>query len=102
MKAFDITPTAKVYVYTKPLSMCCSFPRLKHIVNTELGLKPDNGDLFVFMNKKHTYLKILFFMKEGHCIFAKTLPRGKQFKLLRKNLADIKSLENLVNNVVLG
>lgn len=76
MKAFTIKPKAKVFVYDEPVRMSCSFPGLSKLVQQKLGKKPESGDLFLFMNKKSTYLKVLFWAKHGPCIFAKSLPRG--------------------------
>lgn len=73
---------AHVYIYPEPLSMACGFPRLTEIVDkshllTAKDTTKDSGDLFLFVNKKQTYCKILFWSKGGYCILAKKLEKGK-------------------------
>lgn len=76
MKAFEVEDRAKVFVYSKPINMIYSFPRLMNIVEEELHKKLVRGDLYVFANKKRDYVKILFF-SNGPCILAKKLIAGK-------------------------
>jgi transposase len=99
MKAFSVVPSAKVYVYSKPMHMGCSFPKLVGLVDSELKTKLKAGDLFVFTNKKLTYVKILFWSKGGPCIFAKQLEHGV-FKISRTNgeTLSIKGLENVIEH----
>jgi len=97
MKVFEVTPKAQVYVYSKPISMSSSFPKLTHLVTLELNKQVKGGDLYLFVNKKRTYVKILFWSKDGVCILAKKLPRGVfNFKLEGQHLS-IAGLQNVIN-----
>lgn len=70
--------TAKVFIYSEPVSMACSFPKLQQLVeNMENAPSADSGNLYLFTNKKHTYVKVLFYLKGGLCILAKKLDHGK-------------------------
>lgn len=77
MKVFTVMPKARVYVYSEPIRMSCSFPKLIGLVEDQLKKTLQAGDLYLFANKAQTYLKVLFWSKGGACILAKQLPRGK-------------------------
>lgn len=90
---------AKIYVYDEPVSMACGFNRLSEMVKKGLKKEPDSQDLYVFVNKKRKYLKILFYYRNGFCLFAKRLhnsvfdSEGLQGKI---TLADMNKLLNEV------
>lgn len=44
----------------------------KHVMNED----PLSGALFVFINRRRTQLKCLYFDSDGYCIWAKRLERG--------------------------
>jgi transposase len=73
---FDAPLGAKFYVYSEPVNMCCSFNGLAGIVRWKMKAKPASGNVFVFMNKRRTYLKALYWQDAGWCIFAKRFPEG--------------------------
>ncbi len=77
MRAFKINPKAEIYVYPYFTRMSASFPKLIELADTvKVTSKVDGGDLFVFVNKAKSYVKILFWETNGWCIFAKKLPVG--------------------------
>lgn len=101
MKAFTVANTARVYVYSDPVSMSRSFPGLSDLVSAKLKKKPESGDLYLFVNKKKTYLKVLFWAKDGFCIFAKKLPKGIFDSEGWGSTMKITELEEMVNRVVI-
>lgn len=98
MKAFDIKKTAHVYVYSEPVNMGKAFDGLQELVRTKLKKKPENGDLYVFVNRRATYIKILFWSNYGYCIFAKRLEAGR-FDFVAGETIDIKKMQYLVDEV---
>ena len=70
----------KIYLAVGPVDMRGSFYRLASHVRATLGGDPQCGHLFVFVNKRRTLAKILFWDRSGYCIFAKKLEQGT-FKL---------------------
>lgn len=102
MKAFNISNTAKVYAYNEPVSMARSFPGLSDLVAKKLRKKPESGDLFLFVNKKKNYCKILFFHKGGHCIFAKKLPHGVFDCEDLPSTLSVVALEKMINEVIVN
>jgi transposase len=54
-----------------------SFDGLVALVKSVLGEDPLSGSLFVFVNRRHNYLKLVYWDRTGFCIFAKRLERGR-------------------------
>lgn len=74
MKSFAVTRANTVHCYSEPVSMGKSFKGLIDIVEKKMKLKTMSKDLFLFFNKKRTYVKVLFWDGTGLCILAKKLP----------------------------
>lgn len=83
-----VPPRIKVFAALAPTDMRKSFHGLIGIVEKELGQQIENGDLFLFFNRKRDRLKVLFFTGDGTIILYKHLERGT-FEALRA--ADNKS-----------
>lgn len=93
---------AHVYVYPEPLSMACGFPKLTEIVDHAAVTQAhdttkDSGDLFLFVNKKQTYCKLLFWSRGGYCILAKKLEKGKFSFDLGKDTLSIPELARILD-----
>lgn len=54
-----------------------SFDGLAAIAQNVLSLPATSGDWFVFVNRRRTQMKILYFDTGGYCIWAKRLERGR-------------------------
>lgn len=68
--------TLRVHVYGKPVDMRKSFDGLYGLVRHGLGLDPLSGALFVFINRRGSQMKVLYWDRTGFCIWAKRLERG--------------------------
>jgi transposase len=77
LKVFFPESQVKIWLYTKSTDMRKSFNGLVSLVKNELKEKPLSGDLFVFINRKQTHLKILYFDRSGYCIWMKRLEEGR-------------------------
>ena len=53
------------------------FDGLAGIVRNHLKKDPISGDVFVFLNKIRTHIKILYWDGDGFALFYKRLERGK-------------------------
>ena len=53
-----------------------SFNGLSALVKNQLNENPLSGELFVFLNKRRTLMKILFFDRNGYSIWLKRLEKG--------------------------
>lgn len=53
-----------------------SFDALAGIIRSELGRNPLSGDVFVFLNKKRSHLKLLHWEAGGFVLYYKRLEKG--------------------------
>ena len=73
-----------ISVYSSPVDMRKSFNGLIGIVRYFLNGDPLSGQLFVFLNKSHNLMKILYWDGDGYVIWYKRLERGT-FRLPASN-----------------
>jgi transposase len=67
----------RVFVYGEPVSMRLSFDGLYALTKNVLGLDPLSGNLFAFINRRATQIRVLYFDRTGLCVWAKRLEQGK-------------------------
>ena len=67
----------KVWLYACPTDMRKSFDSLSALVKHRVQEDPLSGQIFLFINRRRTYLKALYFDRTGYCIWAKRLERGQ-------------------------
>jgi transposase len=67
----------RVHLYGKPCDMRKSFPGLHALTRQELQADPLNGDLYVFISRRATQMKVLYFDRSGFCIWSKKLEAGR-------------------------
>ena len=66
----------RLYLATAPTDMRKGFNGLSTLVESELGMSPLRGDLFIFLNRRATQVRILFWDRDGYCVLAKRLEQG--------------------------
>jgi len=74
---FDV----RIFLCTTPTKMNYSFDRLMGLAETIFKQDPLSGHLFLFLNRNRDRIKILFWDRDGFCIWYKRLERGT-FQLL--------------------
>lgn len=67
----------RLWLCTAAVDMRCSYDGLAALVRHALGRNPLDGHAFVFINRRRTQLKCLYFEAGGYCIWAKRLERGQ-------------------------
>jgi len=67
----------RLWLYTLPTDMRKSFDGLSALVRQKLAEDPTSGQLFVFINRKRTQLKVLYFEQGGYCLWSKRLEAGR-------------------------
>ena len=66
----------RIWLYSQPTDMRKSYTGLSALVKNQLEENPLSGQLFVFINRRRTQLKILYFDRSGYCIWMKKLEQG--------------------------
>ena len=72
---FSIT-SGRYFLYASPTDMRKSFDGLCGLVRGRLGKNPMSGDLFIFINKRRTMIKLLRWEEGGFVLFYKRLEKG--------------------------
>ncbi len=67
---------ATLWLYTQPTDMRRSYDGLAAMVRCHLGADPLSGQGFVFVNRRRTQLKCLYFDTGGYCVWSKRLEQG--------------------------
>jgi transposase len=63
----------QVFVALTPVDMRSGFDRLAGLAREHMGYEARGGALFVFIGKRRTTIKVLFFDGSGMCLFHKRL-----------------------------
>lgn len=66
-----------IWLYSRPTDMRKSFNGLIAIIREALHEDPLGGDWFVFINRRKTHIKVLYFDGSGYCIWFKRLEQGQ-------------------------
>jgi transposase len=67
----------RVHLYGKPCDMRKSYDGLQALARHAMERDPLDGALFVFVNRRGTQLKCLYFDRSGFCIWSKRLEAGR-------------------------
>ena len=67
----------RVHVYGRPVDMRKSYDGLYALTRQELDQDPLSGRLFVFINRRATQIKVLYWDRTGFCVWAKRLEQGR-------------------------
>jgi transposase len=57
--------------------MRCQFDGLAARVKQQMGLNPLGGHAFIFINRRRTMMKVLYFESGGYCLRSKRLEQGQ-------------------------
>lgn len=71
-----ISGSARVFAYANPCDMRKQARGLCDLVKAELKKDPRSGDIFFFLNRRKSLLKLLFWDETGVCVLSKQLDRG--------------------------
>lgn len=66
----------RIFLCTTPAKMTWSFDRLMGRAQEVFDQDPTSGHLFLFLNRDRDRIKILFWDRDGFCIWYKRLERG--------------------------
>jgi transposase len=68
--------SVKLYLATAPTDLRKGFDGLSALVQGSFGMSATTGDLFVFLNRRGTQVRILFWDRDGFCVLMKKLEAG--------------------------
>ena len=79
-----------IFLYSKPTDMRKSFSGLAGIVRNELGKQPNDGSLFLFINRRQDKLKALYWDRDGMAVWYKSLEQGTFERIRQDGKASVK------------
>ena len=71
-----LPPSVKIWCATTPTDLRRGPDGLSALVRSQLHADPLSGHLFVFFNRKADRLKVLYWDRDGMCVWYKRLERG--------------------------
>lgn len=72
-----LTGNLQIWLFSKPTDMRKSIDGLSIVVSEQLNKNPCGPEVFVFYNRNMDKLKILYWQKNGFCLWYKRLERGR-------------------------
>jgi transposase len=69
------------WLCTTPTDMRRSYDGLSAMVKNHLNANPLNGHAYIFINRRRTQLKCLYFESGGYCLSGKRLEQGQFARL---------------------
>jgi len=92
----------RVFVHGRPVDLRKSFTGLIALTQHALAQDPLSGHLFVFVNRRGDYLKILYWDRSGFCLWCKRLERGRfvsDWRRRRDEELDVTGLRLLLEGI---
>lgn len=74
---FALGNTLTYHLYRGVCDMRKSFDGLCGVVRNELGRQPASGEVFVFLNRRRTLMKLLHWQRGGFVLYCKRLETGR-------------------------
>lgn len=73
---FGISGNVRMFLYSGPADMRNGFDGLSGLVRNQLKQDPVSGDIFIFINRTRTLIKLLVWDQNGFAIWHKRLEQG--------------------------
>lgn len=70
-------PLDRIYLYRHPVDLRKAMDGLAVLVEETLGHNPFSGALFVFTNRRRDKVKLLYWERNGFCLWYKRLERER-------------------------
>jgi transposase len=102
-KILQLASDANFYLYRKPVKMSRSFDGLASLIRTELDKDIIGGDVFIFLNRQRTTLKIFVYENKGFSIFYRRLDEGSfQLPMIASDHVSYKMNEQQLMHMLSG
>ncbi len=95
----------RVQLYGAPVDMRKSFDGLSALAMHTMGHDPLSAQLFVFINRRATQIKVLYFDRSGFCVWAKRLEAGRflsDWRTVRSHEMDWTALKLMLEGIEPG
>lgn len=87
---FGLSGQARMFLYAGPADMRKGFDGLSGLVINKLKQNPLSGDIFIFINRSRTLIKLLVWDQTGFAIWHKRLEQGTfEMPLLDSNSSSV-------------
>lgn len=73
---FSLGKELRYWLYSEPTDMRKSFYTLSGLVRNRIGDDPRSGDVYIFINRRRNWIKLLHYETGGMVIYSKMLDRG--------------------------
>lgn len=93
---FTLGSTLSYQFYSKPCDMRKSFDTLAGLVRNELGRDPLNGEVYIFLNRNGSSIKLLHWEQAGFVLYYKRLEKGTFTLPIKKEVNSTFSWAELV------
>lgn len=93
---------SRIWLYDLPTDMRRQFDGLAAIVNNQMKERANQGDWFVFVNRRRTQIKVLYYQQGGYCLWSKRLERGTFQKVpgeFNKQMLNAAQLQCLIDGI---
>ncbi len=98
-----LSASCKYYLHRKPTDMRKGFDSLCGIISSELQMNVLSGSVFIFINKKHTQVKLLLWEGDGFAIYYKRLEKGTyELPLINNNEKDLSISNEALQYILQG
>jgi transposase len=74
---FSLNDSQRFYLYTPATDMRKGFDSLAGLVLEGMGRNPLSGEVFIFLNRERTTIKLLHWERGGLVLYHKRLERGR-------------------------
>ncbi len=91
----------RIWLYHLPTDMRKQFDGLAAVAQTQLPAQANSGDWFVFINRRRTQIKVLYYHQGGYCLWSKRLERGtfRQVSGVDDTLLSMAQLQCLIEGI---
>lgn len=72
----QLSSSCRYWLYRHNVDIRKGFDSLSGIVRNELNQNPLSGDVFIFINRRRTHIKLLVWDNDGFAIYYKRLEKG--------------------------
>lgn len=70
------SPEITVWLYQEKIDMRKQIDGLGILVSSNMNKNPSNGEIFLFFSKRSDKIKVLYWDKNGFCLWYKRLEKG--------------------------